>query len=111
VPPLPWETLFAWGSLGTAALLLGLACRDVATVPYGDMGVQMYYSGRWLLGSLAAGAGAGLLLAWWAGALIAVAIYLLRWPVYRLFEGRSAEPLPPPKDGFKEFIRRAERND
>lgn len=104
-------SFLAWAFLAAAVLLLAFACRDVAAVPYGDMGVQMYYSGRWLLGSLAAGAGAGMLLAWWAGILVAVAVYLLRWPAYRLFEGRWAEPLPPPKEGFKEFIRRTEKND
>jgi len=101
----------AWGFLAAGLLLLGFACRDIAAEPHGDMGSQMYFSGRWLLGSVAIGASSAFLVAWWAGLLTGIAVFALRWPFYRLFEGRWAEPRSPPKDGFKEFIRKAEKTD
>jgi hypothetical protein len=101
----------AWGSLAAGLLFLGSACRAAAQSPYADMGGQMFFSGQWLLGSIAIAAATGLLVVWWAGLLAGIAVFALRWPAYRLCEGWLAEPLPPAKDGFKEFIKRTEKND
>ncbi|HYG54945.1 MAG TPA: hypothetical protein VD965_06580 [Burkholderiales bacterium] len=99
-----------WGFLGAALLFLGLACRDAARASYADMGVQMGFSAHWMLASLMAGVSIALLVAWWAGIAAAVLVFALRWPAYRIFQGTLAEPEPPPRPGFKEFIRNAEKD-
>jgi hypothetical protein len=101
----------AWGLLAAGLLFLGAACRAAAQTPYAEMGSQMTFSAYWLLGSAAAGCSAAFLVAWWAGLGAAIAVFALRWPLYRLFEGRWAAPAPPPKEGFKEFIRRTGKTD
>lgn len=110
---LPWIVL-----LISIALFL-YACRvlaaDVRAAYDVSMGGAMFFSHLWMAGAAAGGAGLTMLfaIAWWWGIAIFIALYLLNRAAYRVivaFYLGTAAP-PPPKDGFKEFIRKTEGKD
>lgn len=77
-----------------------------------SMGGAMYFSGIWLLASIAASFACVNLLgaAWWWGIVLCAGLLLVKSVIYRiivaLYLGIDAPPLP--KTGFKEFIRKTE---
>ncbi len=98
------------------ALLVIYACRvlvaDAKSGPYVTMGGEMYFAQLWGLASLAGIAGLVMLsgASWWFYVPGVVVFYLISFPLRTfltaVYLGREAPP--PPKDGFKEFIRRTE---
>ncbi len=74
----------------------------------------MYFAQLWALGALLGAAGTILLLgaSWWWYAPGIVALYLVSCPVrFILIPMNLGKEAPPPKPGFKEFIRRVEGTD
>lgn len=112
-PYLPWIVLLV------SILFLLYACRALIEDAKGGyditMGESMLFSTAWFTGAAGAATGLTLLLefAWWWGIAAFVAIYLLqgavRWIITTLYLGTEAPP--PPKNGFKDFIRKTERKD
>ena len=113
IPYLPWIVL------SVSTLFLLYACCVLIEDAKGGYDITMgganLFSSAWLAGAAGAAVGLTLLLdiTWWWGIAAFVAIYLLKsvvyWIITALFLG--AEAPPPPKGGFKEFIRKTERKD
>lgn len=100
--------LVALGFFAHACRALALDARAGYDVGMGAAGL---FSGEWLLGSLAGAWGLTLLLgvAWYWGVAMFVALYALKSAAYPLIVAMNLgkDAPPPPKDGFKDFLRRA----
>lgn len=92
------------------------ACRvlaaDARSGAYVTMGGEMYFAQLWASGSLCGAAAAILLLeaSWLWFAPGVVVLYVLSFPGRRIvvFFNLGRDAPPPPKEGFREFIRRTE---
>lgn len=110
---LAWSLpLVALGFFAHAGRTLAVDARAGYDV---GMGAAGQFSGEWLIGSAAGAWGLTLALGveWYWGVALFVALYALKSVAYRLIVSMNLgkEAPPPPKDGFKDFLRRAEQID
>ena len=108
----------SWSLPLVALAFLFHACRTLAVDARAGydvgMGAAGLFSGEWLLGSAAGAWGLALALGveWYWGVAMFAALYALKSVAYRLIVATNlGKQAPPPMDGFKDFMRRAQEID
>lgn len=113
------SAILPWALLLVGLAFLFHACRALAADARSGydigMGAAGLFSGEWLLGSIAAAWGLTLALGvqWYWGVAMFVVLFTLKSVAYRLLVALNLgkEAPAPPKQGFKDFMRRAQEID